>query len=309
MLILFFFFFFFFNDTATTEIYTLSLHDALPISRAATEAAGLHHRGAGRRWSLAPPPLASARLAEVGLDYALVRPDFVRAAFRDPLAAIEDGDPLADPHDDAHVVLDEQYRDSLLVADAVHEVDELRRLLRVHAGGRLVEQHPLRIERECASYLETALVAVGQVAGVLVVHLADSHELEQVAGRAVRSALLVTLPRQAEHRARDARAQVRVHRDHDVLFGGHQVEQSDVLECAGQAQRGDLVRGPAGDIDVAEIDAAGGRPVQAGEHVEERRLAGTVRADQAHDGALGNIECHVVDGDQAAEGDDDVVGA
>src|SRR5204862_6900029 len=32
------FFFFFFNDTATTEIYTLSLHDALPIllrSRAA----------------------------------------------------------------------------------------------------------------------------------------------------------------------------------------------------------------------------------------------------------------------------------
>src|SRR6266404_5742391 len=31
MFIIFFFFFFFFNDTATTEIYTLSLHDALPI--------------------------------------------------------------------------------------------------------------------------------------------------------------------------------------------------------------------------------------------------------------------------------------
>src|SRR5437773_10528387 len=29
--LLFFIFFFFFNDTATTEIYTLSLHDALPI--------------------------------------------------------------------------------------------------------------------------------------------------------------------------------------------------------------------------------------------------------------------------------------
>src|SRR2546422_8607931 len=33
------FFFFFFNDTATTEIYTLSLHDALPISG---EQADLH---------------------------------------------------------------------------------------------------------------------------------------------------------------------------------------------------------------------------------------------------------------------------
>src|SRR2546422_4503101 len=30
--VLMFTFFFFFNDTATTEIYTLSLHDALPIS-------------------------------------------------------------------------------------------------------------------------------------------------------------------------------------------------------------------------------------------------------------------------------------
>src|SRR6266403_5297879 len=30
-----FIFFFFFNDTATTEIYTLSLHDALPIVAAA----------------------------------------------------------------------------------------------------------------------------------------------------------------------------------------------------------------------------------------------------------------------------------
>src|SRR2546430_9608318 len=32
--------FFFFNDTATTEIYTLSLHDALPISRSYTAITG-----------------------------------------------------------------------------------------------------------------------------------------------------------------------------------------------------------------------------------------------------------------------------
>src|SRR2546430_15278676 len=33
-------FFFFFNDTATTEIYTLSLHDALPISRGGSPPGG-----------------------------------------------------------------------------------------------------------------------------------------------------------------------------------------------------------------------------------------------------------------------------
>ena len=32
--------FFFFNDTATTEIYTLSLHDALPISLTPATGAG-----------------------------------------------------------------------------------------------------------------------------------------------------------------------------------------------------------------------------------------------------------------------------
>src|SRR2546428_11048442 len=49
--------FFFFNDTATTEIYTLSLHDALPISGSRAlllvgvfpaDGPGRHHgRGAG----------------------------------------------------------------------------------------------------------------------------------------------------------------------------------------------------------------------------------------------------------------------
>src|SRR5690349_25084924 len=39
--------FFFFNDTATTEIYTLSLHDALPIYRQGADRRGEDLRGAG----------------------------------------------------------------------------------------------------------------------------------------------------------------------------------------------------------------------------------------------------------------------
>src|SRR2546427_8818312 len=56
------FFFFFFNDTATTEIYTLSLHDALPICdgargtvRAARE--GLRVGRRGRRLAALLPPV------------------------------------------------------------------------------------------------------------------------------------------------------------------------------------------------------------------------------------------------------------
>src|SRR6266542_2966221 len=45
-------FIFFFNDTATTEIYTLSLHDALPILAPEAPVVKLH-----------PPPAGSAQLA------------------------------------------------------------------------------------------------------------------------------------------------------------------------------------------------------------------------------------------------------
>src|SRR6267143_7269789 len=48
----FFLVFFFFNDTATTEIYTLSLHDALPIFMG-------HLSRASRPWSPRPPPSRS----------------------------------------------------------------------------------------------------------------------------------------------------------------------------------------------------------------------------------------------------------
>src|SRR2546430_17465100 len=51
-------FIFFFNDTATTEIYTLSLHDALPISRATRTRAA---RRAPRRPPRRSPPAPGGR--------------------------------------------------------------------------------------------------------------------------------------------------------------------------------------------------------------------------------------------------------
>src|SRR2546430_6225921 len=60
--IFFFLFFFFFNDTATTEIYTLSLHDALPIwSEPPGRAAPAHHRPHRQRRRVARSGAARAR--------------------------------------------------------------------------------------------------------------------------------------------------------------------------------------------------------------------------------------------------------
>src|SRR2546422_5046862 len=64
--------FFFFNDTATTEIYTLSLHDALPISRilplaprlVALGGGGYDVRNVARGWTAAWAALNGVELAE-----------------------------------------------------------------------------------------------------------------------------------------------------------------------------------------------------------------------------------------------------
>src|SRR5687768_18008169 len=64
---------FFFNDTATTEIYTLSLHDALPIYRRLSDA-GVPHTlevldRAGSAFALEPRfPFWDLRLVEFCLD-------------------------------------------------------------------------------------------------------------------------------------------------------------------------------------------------------------------------------------------------
>src|SRR3989441_11112677 len=73
------FFFFFFNDTATTEIYTLSLHDALPIWAVALESARQAERGRGPMLELpelTPESfeiLAVRELRKVGLEVSPLR--------------------------------------------------------------------------------------------------------------------------------------------------------------------------------------------------------------------------------------------
>src|SRR3712207_8514263 len=95
---------FFFNDTATTEIYTLSLHDALPIwaaHRAGRRSPrGPRPRAPGRR-SARRPPAASPRWTprlppELGVEGL-------------PQRLAEEGEAERD-HDDAQRGVDGQFR-------------------------------------------------------------------------------------------------------------------------------------------------------------------------------------------------------
>jgi hypothetical protein len=59
---------------------------------------------------------------------------------------------------------------------------------------------------------------------------------------------------------------------------------------------------PTGDVALAELDDAGARQIEAGEHVHERRLAGAVRPDEADNLLPVELESHLPQSVDAFEG-------
>ena len=95
--------------------------------------------------------------------------------------------------------------------------------------------------------------------------------------------------------------------DLDIVEHRHGLEQADVLERAGNAGLHDLIGLLAVELLAAEVKCALRRRIHAGEQVEDRRLAGAVRADEAHELALMDLHIEVRHGLQAAERDAEVL--
>src|SRR5262245_49691427 len=73
--------------------------------------------------------------------------------------------------------------------------------------------------------------------------------------------------------------------DANVVEHAHLLEQLRRLVGAGDAGAGDLVRGEAGNLAAGMPDRAAVRPIEAASKIEDRALAGAVRADQTGDAA------------------------
>src|SRR2546428_779645 len=113
------------------------------------------------------PFTASSRSAmtgsQVGLDHLRVLRNGGLVAFGEDLAALQDRDPAGKRRHYREIVLDHQDR-----AVGRHALDERRDALDVgvrHAGGRLLEQHPLGGERGRGGDLRRAAAAGRQVDG------------------------------------------------------------------------------------------------------------------------------------------------
>ena len=170
---------------------------------------------------------------------------------------------------------------------------------------RLVEQQQARLRGGRARDLEPAPVRVRERVRRLVppvAHQPPAEERELLLRERGDLPLLAPHPRRAQDRADDAGLRPAERRRHHVLLHGHVQEQPQRLERARDAALRDHVRRQSEQRGPVEEDLAAVGAVDAGDQVEERRLAGAVRADHADDLALVDVQVEPVDHLQAAEG-------
>jgi hypothetical protein len=121
--------------------------------------------------------------------------------------------------------------------------------------------------RQRTRELEALALARGQPAGFGLGALGEADRVE---------GLERVLPR----RRHVGRFLERAH--HHVLDDRHPGEWLELLKRASHAEAADLIGPHPGDVVTVEHDTAGRRPLEAGDHVEERRLARPVGTDHAH---------------------------
>ena len=207
--------------------------------------------------------------AEIDAPHGLVAHHLVGGAFGDALADIHGEHAVDQPGDALHVVIDQQHG-AAVVAKLADQIGEGRRLRRGEAGERLVDQKHLRIARDRLGDLDLAQIGERQGAGTAVEHGAEADARGDGAGARV-GFRVGEQPRQLVGQQREL----------DVFQHGLAVQRARMLEDDAGAHPRDLVRRPAGDLDAVDAHRTGIGPLDPHDELHHRRLAGTVRADQA----------------------------
>ena len=170
----------------------------------------------------------------------------------------------------------------------IRNFGHLDRLARRQAGRRLVQQQDLRIARQPEHDLELALFAVRKIAnfGVRAIH--EAGLLEQP----MRLVVDVAVRRQ-EPPHHELRRPQPLDREQNIVEHRQAREQAGDLERPRHAERGAAVALPGGDVAAEQQHLARARRKYAGDQVEQRGLAGAVRADDGLAVARHDLERHV----------------
>src|SRR6266480_2800549 len=226
-------------------------------------------------------PLLRAQVGDLDLP---IGGDLGVGAFGDLAAIVEHRAALAHALDDVHLVLDND--DGQAGQARAHRqeiVHQLARFLVRHSRRRLVQQQQARLRDQRAADLDAAPVDHAERAG-RVEHAPGKPRAEGRDQSARLGKVAFEFPsqfRSPEQVEPQTVMQSAVVADHDVVEHGERQPDPRALKRAGDASGVDALRRHAGQVLAAEWRAAAGGPVNAGDDVEQRRLARAVRADEA----------------------------
>ena len=192
-------------------------------------------------------------------------------------------------------MLDQQDRQPTLLQRA-DDTEHLGSLGFVHPRRRLIEQQQSRVQRKGASDLQPAAIGIGQAERRMIETRQQpiAEQAEDVAQFGIKCCLLPRDSRWLHQGKRQLdqwpnngrrttnHIQSRMRTDQHVVAHTEIGEHAPMLEGTGQPERGDTIRRHAGNVAAGKHNAAGVRGIVAGNEVEQRRLAGTVRADDRH---------------------------
>src|SRR5215207_7384720 len=215
-----------------------------------------------------------------------------RPSLDEQLAVAEPQLPVR-PFRGQQVVGDHHDRDAELVVHALEGIQYEGGRCAVELRRRLVREQDHRQVRQRDGDRDALLFAARELARPVVRAVGEPHDLEQLAGRPARGGDLHAARGRGEPDVLD-HAQVR-----------DQVARSSLPHEAHAVSpvRGELVLVEPSQVATLDLDRAGGRAVQAADHVQDRRLA---RAAGAHDGqelALAHVEVDAAERDDTGVGD------
>src|SRR5262249_42406515 len=235
--------------------------------------------------------LSRKRDAKKDVGDVLVRLDRFRRAVGEEFALMHHDDAVRVPKHHVHVVLDDDRGHGAGTHNRRHGVHDLRLVARAHPARRLVEKEQFRTQRIGNGDVEQLALALRQTAGRHGA-LAGKTELAKHVEGLPADVLVVVRKRRDLHHL----ALARENRQCDIVEDRKRVEQIDDLEAAGDARPDALVDLCEGDVFALEQNASAVRLEMTADQVDERGLAGAVRAHEREKFALVDGEIHAIAG-------------
>ena len=204
----------------------------------------------------------------------------------DRTTLIEHMDAVAEPHDDRHVVFDQQHAAVQAAADVADDLPQLVALALVEAGCRLIQQQEARTHGERTGDADTPLFPERQSIG-------PCRSLGRQTEPAQHFVRPLARPTAAEADAERARFHVLKHAE--------AAEEADSLKRPRHPVPRQLKRRPPGHVPAGEPHAALVRSLEPGQDIDEGGLARAVRPDEAKDFVLTQMQARAADRTHAFE--------